>query len=237
MGAVITPVMIVRDEETFLPDALESLTALGPVLARTCVYDTGSIDHTIDLALHAGATVRRGFWDDDFARAKNEAVAMARSDWVLSLDADERVVGDPTLLTAALRAAEAKGLDSLVIDVDDVRGEQILTTAPSVRMFRSSRAQFRNRIHEVVVRRDGAEPRGARLPREVLRLRHVGYGPVDAMARRKARNSGSVISRSRRRARARIRCASSKPSSTGAGRAASAAIGRRESRTGARPGL
>ena len=189
MGPLITPVMIVRDEETFLPDALASLTALRPILARTCIYDTGSIDATIDIAQHAGASVRRGFWDDDFARAKNEAVGMSRSDWVLSLDADERVVGDPALLSAALRAAEAKGLDAVVIDVEDVQGGQILTVAPSVRLFRSSRARFRNRIHEVVTRRDGSPLRAARIPRDALHLRHVGYGPEEAMARRKARNS------------------------------------------------
>lgn len=189
MKPLITPVMIVRDEERFLPEALASLEQMRGVLARTCIYDTGSVDATIELALAAGATVRRGYWDDDFARAKNEAAAMARSDWVLSLDADERVVGDSPMLMAAVRAATAQGLDSLVIDVEDLRGSETVNIAPSVRLFRRSQAHFRNRIHEVVVRRDGADRKAARIPREVLRLRHVGYGPAEAMERRRVRNS------------------------------------------------
>lgn len=189
MHPLITPVMIVRDEERFLPEALRSLSEMGPVLARACVYDTGSVDSTVDLAAGAGAIVRLGYWDDDFARAKNEAAAMARSAWVLSIDADERVVGDPGRLIAALRAAQTKGLDSLVIDVDDDRSGEIVNTAPSVRLFRPGLAHFRNRIHEVVVRRDGRTRQAARLPRDVLRLRHVGYGPAAAMGRRQERNS------------------------------------------------
>lgn len=189
MKPPLTPVMIVRDEERFLPGALDSLAGLVPIVAPACVYDTGSVDGTVSLAMDAGASVQQGYWDDDFARAKNEAAAMADSSWVLSLDADERVVGDSAMLAAALRVAEGKGLDSLVIDVDDVRGGETVNTAPSVRLFRPSQAHFRNRIHEVVVRRDGGTRRAAHLPREVLRLRHVGYGPAEAMERRRERNS------------------------------------------------
>lgn len=181
--------MIVRDEEKFLPDALTAIRALRAAFARTCVYDTGSIDGTVSLAKEAGAKVKQGYWDDDFARAKNAAVSMAGTDWVLSVDADERVVGDPKLLAGAVCVALAKGYDSLIIEVDDVRSGEIVNTAPSVRLFRSSEAHFRNRIHEVVVRRDGTGHRAARLPREILHLRHVGYGPAAAMARKQVRNS------------------------------------------------
>jgi len=186
---LITPVMIARDEQRFLPGALQSLSLLGPMAAPACLYDTGSVDATMDIARSAGATVRVGYWDDDFARARNEAVAMSGTSWVLSLDADERVVVRPALLHAALLAAERQDLDALVFELDDVRDGQVVNTAPMIRIFRPARACFRNRIHEIVVPRDGGTLRVRAIPREALHVRHVGYEPGEAMTRRHRRNT------------------------------------------------
>lgn len=186
---LVTPILIVRDEERTLPGALDSLVGLLPVVGRACVYDTGSVDRTVTLAQAAGADLEQGYWDDDFARARNAAASMARNAWVLTIDADERVMGNAALLSAAVRLAEEKGLDSLVVEVDDVRDGRPVNTSPSVRLFRPAKAMYRNRIHEVVARRDGQPLRSARLPRSALYLRHVGYGLVEGMERRQERNT------------------------------------------------
>ena len=70
---------------------------------EVCIYDTGSSDRTIEIAEKWGARVERGYWDDDFSRARNEAVRMCAAKWVLSLDADERVHGNRFLLGRLLR--------------------------------------------------------------------------------------------------------------------------------------
>lgn len=54
------------------------------------VVDSGSTDDTVALAEAAGARVIRREWPG-FAVQKNFAAAEARHDWILSLDADERV--------------------------------------------------------------------------------------------------------------------------------------------------
>ncbi|MEM9596894.1 MAG: glycosyltransferase [Acidobacteriota bacterium] len=82
--------LIVRDEERFLDDCLASLQG---VVDDIVVVDTGSRDRTCEIAEAAGARLFHFAWRDDFAAARNAALDACRSDWVLYIDADERVVG------------------------------------------------------------------------------------------------------------------------------------------------
>jgi tetratricopeptide (TPR) repeat protein len=86
--ATISLCMIVRDEEAMLGACLAS--ARG-VVDEMIVVDTGSRDATKSIAERAGARVYDFAWCDDFAAARNEALRHARSEWVLVLDADERI--------------------------------------------------------------------------------------------------------------------------------------------------
>ena len=90
-------VMIVRDEATRLPCALESVRG-APVVV---VCDTGSQDKTREIALAEGARVVKFPWCDDFAAARCFAEAHASHDWIMRLDADERVaLCEPRRLSA-----------------------------------------------------------------------------------------------------------------------------------------
>ncbi len=80
--------VIARNEEAMLPGLLASVKG---VVDELILVDTGSTDGTIELARAAGATVIEQPWDDDFARPRTTAVEHATGDWVLQLDADERL--------------------------------------------------------------------------------------------------------------------------------------------------
>jgi hypothetical protein len=84
----ITLCMIVRDEEAMLPGCFESVREL---VDEIVVVDTGSVDRTRQIAEEAGAKVFERPWDNDFAAPRNLGIAHATSDWVLVLDADERL--------------------------------------------------------------------------------------------------------------------------------------------------
>jgi glycosyltransferase involved in cell wall biosynthesis len=66
------------------------------------VVDSGSTDDTAERAARRGARVIRRSWPGNYADQKNFAAGEAAHDWILSIDADERV-------TPAL-AAEIKAL-------------------------------------------------------------------------------------------------------------------------------
>jgi len=78
--------------------ALDAAAQIGPLLDsvrfadEVLVVDSGSRDATCELARRHGARVETHEWLG-FGRQKQHAVSIARNDWVLCLDADERVTG------------------------------------------------------------------------------------------------------------------------------------------------
>ena len=78
--------IIVLNEEKNITDCLKSVSFSDEVI----VVDSGSIDRTASLAQGMGAKVfKKDF--QDFASQKNFGIDHAGSDWLLLIDADERV--------------------------------------------------------------------------------------------------------------------------------------------------
>jgi tetratricopeptide (TPR) repeat protein len=94
--------MIARNEELMLPGCLDSVKG---IVDEVVLVDTGSTDATCELAASRGALVLERPWDDDFAAPRNLAIERATGDWILVLDADERLVAAGG---ARLRAAMAR---------------------------------------------------------------------------------------------------------------------------------
>jgi glycosyltransferase involved in cell wall biosynthesis len=87
MAPGLSVVMIVRDEEKSLADALDSVSFADEIV----VVDSGSRDRTVAIARERGAKVVVTEDWPGFGPQKNRALAQATRDWVLSIDADERV--------------------------------------------------------------------------------------------------------------------------------------------------
>jgi len=95
--------LIAKNEEQLLPGCLDSVKGIADELI---VVDTGSTDHTVEIAVAAGARVVTHPWQDDFAAPRNAALRAATGDWVLHLDADERLTPEAG---EKLRAAMKSG--------------------------------------------------------------------------------------------------------------------------------
>ncbi len=102
--------MIVRDEAAQIEDCLRSVQGF---VDEMVVVDTGSTDNTPALAQAMGARVEQIEWPGDFAPARNQALQGVNGDWVLVLDADERLRPEAM---APLRALMAQP-DVLVINL------------------------------------------------------------------------------------------------------------------------
>jgi glycosyltransferase involved in cell wall biosynthesis len=86
--ARISLTMIVKNEEANLPHALGSVRGLFDEIV---VVDTGSRDRTVKIAQDFGARVVHFAWVDDFAAARNIALAHATGEYVFWLDADDLI--------------------------------------------------------------------------------------------------------------------------------------------------
>lgn len=82
----ISAVIITLDEERNIADAISSVSWADEII----VVDSGSTDRTQEIAKSLGAKVIVNAWPG-FSDQKQFAVDAAANDWILSLDADERV--------------------------------------------------------------------------------------------------------------------------------------------------
>jgi GT2 family glycosyltransferase len=80
--------MIVKNEQENISACLEAVRRLFDEIV---VVDTGSTDRTREIAREFGAKVIEFAWVDDFAAARNEALARATGDYAFWLDADDVV--------------------------------------------------------------------------------------------------------------------------------------------------
>jgi glycosyltransferase involved in cell wall biosynthesis len=82
----ITIIIPTFNEQNYIQDCLNSVSFAN----QTIIIDSFSTDKTIEIIKNYNCEViQRKF--DNFSNQKNEAIKLATSDWVLFLDADERV--------------------------------------------------------------------------------------------------------------------------------------------------
>ncbi len=86
----LSAVLITKNEEDTLADAIESVRFCDEIV----VVDSGSTDRTGVIAREKGARVLVNAPWPGFVAQRNVAVDAAQHDWVLALDADERITGD-----------------------------------------------------------------------------------------------------------------------------------------------
>jgi glycosyltransferase involved in cell wall biosynthesis/Flp pilus assembly protein TadD len=143
--------MIAKDEQERISGCLESVCGL---VDEIIVVDTGSSDRTKEIARSCGAKVFSFPWTGNFAEARNESLRYAAGDWIIFLDADERLntFGVEDCLR---KSASAQGVDAYVVPIINQRpdGKTHSTVGRAVRFFRNlPGAQFSGRVHEGVDR-------------------------------------------------------------------------------------
>jgi hypothetical protein len=100
LKAPLSAVLITRNAANVLDPCLESLAFVDDIV----IVDSGSTDRTAEIARERGARMVQKEWLG-FGRQKQFAVEQAKHDWVLCVDADERV--SPELATSIEMALAA----------------------------------------------------------------------------------------------------------------------------------
>lgn len=144
--------MIVKNEEDFIEQCLQSVQKL---VNEIIIVDTGSSDQTINICKNYNASIFSYEWNDHFAEARNYGLSKASGNWILWLDADEKLeVQKSKLIQDAIQQTNALMIympivnyygQSLPIQEEDA----FIYYQP--RLFRNHVGiRFTNRIHETL---------------------------------------------------------------------------------------
>jgi len=182
----LSAVVITKNESAHIAACLESVAFADEVV----VLDSGSTDDTREIARALGARVECTADWPGFGPQKNRALDLATCDWVLSIDADERVTPElASEIRAALAAPAAAGYE--IPRLSDFCGRFIRHSGwwPDyvLRLFRRDAGRFTDAlVHERVVLREGAP---ARLRSHFL---HYPYADMAALINKVNRYSSDA---------------------------------------------
>jgi tetratricopeptide (TPR) repeat protein len=164
--------VIARNEAANLPACLGPLV---PLVTETIVVDTGSTDTTRSIAESFSARVFDFPWCDDFAAARNESLRRATGEWILWMDADDRLDAENTRKLAELLAG--LGTDRvahLMSCVSLASDGQPTFEAKHVRLFPGGPAhRWTRRVHEQIL--PALQATGCALRDTGVAIHHVGY--------------------------------------------------------------
>ena len=166
----LTATVITRNESANILAALDSVSWADELI----VVDSGSTDDTVALARQRTDRVFVRDWPG-YSAQKNFAAGQASNDWVLSLDADERVTPGLADEIRALLGDEPRERGYLIPRVSFYLGKWIRTTDwypdHQLRLYDRRVAAFAGEVHE-----------GVRVTGDVGRLRaelrHVPYRDI-----------------------------------------------------------
>ncbi len=87
MSSITISILTKNEEENIISVINNAKKCTNKIL----IIDSGSSDKTVELAEAAGAKVVYRKWDDDFSAQRNFALDKIDTEWILYLDADERL--------------------------------------------------------------------------------------------------------------------------------------------------
>ncbi len=182
--------MIVKNEERFVGGCLESVADLADEIV---IVDTGSNDRTKEIAQGFGAEVLEFDWCDDFSAARNFSLEHTTGDWVLYLDADERLA---TAYHQKLRRLISNGkADAFLLNLKSKIGtsegaQYHLVSYP--RLFRKMKGvKFVGKAHEQITTSLVASR--ARIVQTDIIIEHLGYAQDDEVIIKKARRNHHLL--------------------------------------------
>lgn len=183
--------MIVKDEEQMLPACLESVQG---AVDEIIVVDTGSTDSTVHIAERYGASVVHFKWCDDFAAARNAGLEAASGNWILFLDADERI--DEQGARELPIWAQQNGAQGYFLQIHNYtgNGSQGVTINPVLRMFRHRpEYRFEGRIHEQIAESIVSNCEDAHFHMTDVIIHHYGYSEKIVSAKNKVNRNMQLL--------------------------------------------
>lgn len=136
---LLSIVMMVKNEERYLDKTLFALNNLRKDIdTELIILDTGSTDNTVEIAKKYTDKVYFAKWNDNFADMRNISISYASGEWILILDADEKLTNYDKL-KEFFNSELHKKHNSATIELKNIldKKEKRYCLAPLLRMFKN----------------------------------------------------------------------------------------------------
>ena len=144
----LTIVILTKNEERNIIDVIRNCQRLTDSIL---VVDSGSIDNTVTLAEANGAKVVYRAWDNDFSAQRNFALEHVDTEWILYLDADERL---DEMLISEIKVVLESGAPAMYrfIRQNSAFGRDfkygVLGPDSVIRFFPKDKVRWQDKVHE-----------------------------------------------------------------------------------------
>ncbi len=165
--------IIAKNESKMLPGCLESVL---PIAKEIILVDTGSEDNTVEIAHKSGCRVIETSWENDFSKARNIALKSAKYDFILSIDADERLVNPQAIASILTKPKDTTGawLIEITSEATSTSSQKDVFIANLLRLFRNSSTIFyQNIVHEQIIHT--VLNSGYQIENSNIKILHYGY--------------------------------------------------------------
>lgn len=180
--------MIVKNEEKYLAGCLDSVK---DVAGEIVIVDTGSTDNTVSIAEKYNANIYHFPWIGDFSAARNIALNKASGDWILYLDADERLSSESTEEIKKIISGDVRGAYRCrVISVSDSDNHHSVMSYS--RLFLNDvKVRFRGKVHEQI--EDSVKENGYPVLNSSVEIIHLGYNVSENELQTKAERNLQIL--------------------------------------------
>lgn len=191
----LTLSMIVRNEEKMLEGCLESVQG---IVDEIVIVDTGSTDNTLKIAEKFGTKIFNFIWNNDFSAARNESLKHCTGEWILYMDADERLnEQSKQQIRQVLSSADENTAGFMVtIESDHVQldGSVELHRGGYPRIFRNlgyPTIKFEGRVHEQIT--PSIFALGKSIAFSDLKIIHLGYNQTKEVMQEKIKRNYQLL--------------------------------------------
>lgn len=164
--------MIVKNEEKYIQQCLESALE---IVDEAVIVDTGSTDNTIDIInknFKKNVKVINYQWENDFSAARNVSLSHATGDWILILDADEKISCDKAKLLEKLDRPDNV---AYIIPIYNFQSSgNIDYSTCMIRLYKNEGCRYEGAIHEQIMFNDGLQTKEV-LDKGICKIFHYGY--------------------------------------------------------------
>ena len=180
--------MIIKNEERYLEGCLESVKDF---VDEIVIVDTGSTDKSLIIAEKYNAKILWFNWINDFSAARNFALKNSKGNYILYLDADERIseesIDEIKKLTAKTNLA---GFKCMVESPSEASGG--LNVMKYVRLFANHNAiKFTGKVHEQI--ENSLIENKYSILESGIKIIHLGYNVSEDELKIKAKRNLSLL--------------------------------------------